>query len=303
MLHYILRRVLFIILVCISIVFFGHLGMNAVSLSETAGEKPEFSDHVVDAWSQTRQYLRLALQGELGIVETRTGPFLVEDILVFSYVNSMGLLLVSLAGAGAAGLLVGGFAALTKHKKLALPLLTFTVIGISTPSFVAGLLMQQGELVYLKTFGRPLVSMAGFGWDFRHMLLPVLVLSARPLAYLTRASFLAFHRVIEEDYIRTAQAKGLAWSRTVNVHALRNLAIPVLTAVGVSLRFSLSSLPVVEFFFAWPGMGMRLLEAIDARQPVLVVSLALAMGLTFLVVNLLLDLAFRVIDPRLREDR
>ena len=141
----------------------------------------------------------------------------------------------------------------------------------------------------------------GFAWDFEHMFLPVLVLSARPLAYLTRASYIALGRIISQDYIRTAYAKGLSQTRTVNVHALKNLAVPVLTAIGVSLRFSLGSLPVVELFFHWPGIGLSLLQAIDVRQVTLVTTLALALGLTFMFFNLVLDILFRMIDPRLEE--
>ncbi|HUS84252.1 MAG TPA: ABC transporter permease subunit, partial [Anaerolineales bacterium] len=123
----------------------------------------------------------------------------------------------------------------------------------------------------------------------------------RPLAYLTRASYINLSRLMEQDYIRTAYAKGLSRVRTVNVHALKNLAVPVLTAIGVSLRFSLGSLPVVELFFHWPGIGLNLLRAIDARQTTLLTTLALALGVTFLLFNLILDVAFRIIDPRLEE--
>jgi ABC-type dipeptide/oligopeptide/nickel transport system permease component len=76
--------------------------------------------------------------------------------------------------------------------------------------------------------------------------------------------------------------------------------VSILTALGVSLRFSLGSLPVVEYFFGWPGLGATLLTAIRARQVNLVITLALALGLTFMFVNLLLDLAYRMLDPRLR---
>jgi peptide/nickel transport system permease protein len=208
---------------------------------------------------------------------------------------------VALVIAAILGLGIGSMAALTKRRMLVLPLLTLTILGISTPSFFAGLLLQVGELRYLAITGRRLVSMAGFGWDLEHMLMPVLVLAARPLAYLTRAAFLSLNRVMEEDFIRTAFSKGLSLRRIVNVHALRNIAIPLLTAVGVSVRFSLSTLPVVEFFFNWPGMGRRLLEAINTRQTPVVVALASALGLTFLLINLLLDVAYRIIDPRVRE--
>jgi peptide/nickel transport system permease protein len=213
----------------------------------------------------------------------------------------MGLLLVALTSATVLGLWIGGASVLTKKRWLALPLLALTIIGVSTPSFLAALLLQVGELRFLHIFDRRLVSMAGFGWDFEHMFMPVVVLAALPLAYLTRAGHLALGRVMDEDYMRTAFSKGLTRRQAVNAHALRNAAIPVLTAIGVSVRFSLSTLPVVEFFFAWPGMGRRLLEAIDARQSTVVVVLATVLGLTFLVANLLLDIAYRLVDPRVRD--
>jgi ABC-type dipeptide/oligopeptide/nickel transport system permease component len=236
----------------------------------------------------------------LGSIRTERGLMPINEIVRDAYVNSMGLLLFSLAGATLAGLLIGALAALVKSRAWTLSLLMVTLLGISTPAFLVGLLLQLGELRYLALFGRRLVSMAGFGWDLKHMLMPVLVLSARPLAYLTRATFLSLRQVLQEDYMRTAFAKGLSIRRAVLVHALRNAAVSVLTAIGVSLRFSLGTLPVVEFFFAWPGMGRRLLEAINARQSSTVVALASALGLTFLITNLLLDVAYRIVDPRTR---
>ncbi|MCK4899710.1 MAG: ABC transporter permease [Anaerolineales bacterium] len=253
------------------------------------------------AWTDTKEYLSNAIRGNFGYIETQYGLVRVKTILKETYINSMGLLLVALAIAIIIGLYAGAFATLTRHKKIVLPILLLTIFGISAPSFFAGLMLRQGEIYYLRTFGKPLVNVAGFGWDYKHMLLPVLVLAARPLAYLARASFIAFGRIMDEDFIRTAYSKGLDKRSTVNVHAIRNIAIPVLTAIGVSLRFSLSTLPIVEFFFVWPGMGLRLLEAIDLRQTTLVVTLALALGLTFLALNLFLDISYRFIDPRVRE--
>jgi ABC-type dipeptide/oligopeptide/nickel transport system permease component len=141
--------------------------------------------------------------------------------------------------------------------------------------------------------------MAGFGWDFEHMLMPVLVLSARPLAYLTRATFLSLRQVLQEDYMRTAFAKGLSLPYSMAMHAARNAAVPVLTAVGVAVRFSLGALPVVEFFFAWPGLGRQFLQAIGAQQSSTVIALASALGLTFLLTNMVLDIVYRIVDPRL----
>jgi ABC-type dipeptide/oligopeptide/nickel transport system permease component len=130
------------------------------------------------------------------------------------------------------------------------------------------------------------------------MLMPVLVLSARPLAYLTRATFLSLRQVLQEDYMRTAFAKGLSLPYSVAIHAARNAAVPVVTAIGVAVRFSLGALPVVEFFFAWPGLGRQLLTSIGAQQSSTVIALASALGLTFLLTNMVLDILYRILDPR-----
>lgn len=301
MLRFVGQRISFIALVVLLIIISAHLGMRMISNSEARQPNFDLIPQIKQSWKDTTDFLSNAAEGDLGTIETRSGSVNVRLILLEAYRNSMGLLLVAMTVAIVIGLTVGAFAALTKRKRIVLPLLLLTILGISTPSFFAGLLLRQGELLYVREFGRPLVSVGGLGWDFAHMLLPVLVLAARPVAYLTRASFVAFDRIMEEDYIRTALAKGLSKNQTVNVHALRNIAIPVLTAIGVSIRFALCSLPVVEFFFVWPGLGLMMLEAINERHTSLVVALAVVIGLTLLMVNLLLDISYRFIDPRVRE--
>jgi ABC-type dipeptide/oligopeptide/nickel transport system permease component len=301
MLRFITQRLFFIALVVLLIIFSAHLGMRMGSNSTARQPNYDLVHQIKQAWGDTTDYLSGAAAGNFGYIVMQSGPVSGRTILIESYRNSMGLLLVALVVAIALGLSAGAFAAQARRKVIVLPLLLLTILGISTPSFFAGLLLRQGELFYVRQFGHPLVSIAGLGWDFEHMLMPVLVLAARPLAYLTRAAYIAFDRIMEEDFIRTAYAKGLSQRRTVSVHALRNIAIPVLTAMGVSIRFSLSSLPVVEFLFVWPGLGLRMLEAINSRNTPLVVTLAAAIGLTFLLVNLLLDISYRFIDPRVRE--
>ena len=302
MLQFIGKRLLFILSVCVLIIFAVNMGMDMSrnsSVEEPSYDLVEFSQQ---AWTDTRAYIENAIAGDLGTVNHDVlGTMPVWDMLKDTYIKSMGLLLVALLIATFFGLLFGIFAALVKKQQVVLGLLILTILGVSTPSFFAGLLLQQGEIKYFQATGEQLVKMAGFGWDIEHMLMPVLVLMARPLAYLTRAAYLSLSRILEENYIRTAYSKGLRERWVVLIHAMRNVAVPVLTAIGVSLRFSLSTLPVVEFFFAWPGIGLRLLEAINARQTEVVVTLALSLGLTFLIINLILDVAYRMIDPRLRE--
>ena len=301
MLQLIGRRFLFILLVCLLIIFFVNLGMRMIRNSEVPEPSYDLVLHSKIAYQETKGYLQRAASGDFGSVRTDAGFTPIIDLLKQSYVNSMGLLLTALGAAILIGFPLGTIAAVTKRRSVTLPVLAFTIVGISVPAFFAALLLRTGELYYVRYTGKQLVKVAGFGWDYKHMLLPVFVLAARPLAYLTRASFLSLRSTMDEDYIRTARAKGLRNWRTISVHAVPNIAVPVLTAVGVSLRFALVALPVVEFFFVWPGIGLLMLQAINQRQTILVVTLALALGLTFLVLNLLLDIAYWFIDPRIRE--
>ena len=302
MLSFFTRRVGFIFLVVLLIAYFAFIGMSMMPNSERAVPNFNLLDHGEVAWERTQVFLSSIFQDRLGVT---AGPVSlpVRDVVRAAYVNSMGLLLVALVLSTVMGVYVGTLAALARSRRWVVHLLTMTILGVSTPSFVAALFLQQAELRFYQTFGRRLVSMGGFGWDYKHMLLPVLVLMARPLAYLTRTTFINLRRILDENYIRTAHAKGLPRRSILQVHAFRNLAVPTLTAVGVSLRFSLSSLPVVEFFFGWPGLGYQLVQAIDARDQTLTVALAVSMGVTFLLFNLLLDVVYRVVDPRLREAR
>ena len=301
MLQLVSRRILFIVVVCLTIALFIHLGMRMIRNSEVREPNYDLVIQTKLAWEDTRRYLREALQGDFGSIRVGSQSVPVSEMLKESYTNSMGLLLTALGAAVLIGLPLGLTASLVRRRNLNLPILAVTLLGISAPAFFIALLLRQGELQYVRIFGRPLVSVAGFGWDYKHMLLPVIVLAARPLAYLTRASFISMNGAMEEEYIRTAFAKGLSRNRAVIRHAIPNVAVPILTAIGVSLRFALVALPVVEFFFVWPGMGLRMLEAINARQTGVVATLALALGLTFLILNLLLDLAYWLVDPRIRE--
>lgn len=303
MIRLLAQKITFIVLVLVTIIFFVHMGMRMVHNSNTPTPNYDLVRYGQLAWSDTRAYLSNLAQGDLGSVRIDSVAVPIRDILIESYINSMGLLLVSLMLATALGLWVGATIALTKRQRFITLILALTVVGMSLPAFFGGLLLQRAEIWYVSRGGTPLVSIAGFGWDIRHMLLPVLVLMARPLAQLTRTSFVSLDRTMKEDYIQTAYAKGLSKSQTVNRHALKNIAIPFLTAVGVSLRFSLSALPIVESFFVWPGLGLRMLQAINLRQTTLVVTLALALGVTFLLLNLILDISYWAIDPRIRNNK
>lgn len=302
MLAFVGRRFLFVFAVAVFIVYAVSLGMRMVPNSELPEPDFDMVSHSAGAWADTEAFFSRLARGETVEIATGSGTTPLWTAVRTAYVNSMALLGIALLVAAVLGLWLGVVAARSRVAGLSLGFLTLTTIGISVPSFFAALLLQQWAIAYLNQTGTRLVSVAGFGWDLDHMLLPLIVLALRPLATITRTTFVSFKGVEQSDFMRTAYAKGLRQRRAVWLHALKNVAVPVLTAVGVSLRFSLTALPVVELFFAWPGMGMALITAINERNVSLVVALAFALGLTLLLVNLALDVAYRRLDPRLSED-
>jgi ABC-type dipeptide/oligopeptide/nickel transport system permease component len=303
MLTFILRRLLAIVAVGLAILYFGFLGINFVARSDLPdNERPPATEVIAIAAEGSADYLTGLFQGDLGITQTRTGEMAIIDIISFAYKNSMALILMAVGAGALIGALLGTVAGLSRRGFSRQGVLFFTLIGISAPAFLLAVLLQTAGIKYTTTVGRQLVSMGGYAWDFKHLAMPLIVLAVRPIAYLTRAAHIAIRSIMDENYIQTAFAKGLTKTRTILTHALKNMAIPYLSAVAVSMRFALSILPIVEFIFAWPGIGRGMLEAINERSPIMFVSMSLALGMTILVVNLLLDLSFRFIDPRLREE-
>jgi len=215
--------------------------------------------------------------------------------------RSTGLLLFSLSIATLVGVPVGIAVAQLRRLRAAPLVLLLSVLGISTPSFLLAMLFWVANVQAYRWLGLDSAPLppTGFGWD-AHLLMPALVLAMRPLAQIIQVTYVSMSNVLTEDYIRTAQAKGLAGRIVIGRHALRNILIPVLTTLGTSLRFSLASLPVVEAFFFWPGVGQALLQAIEARMSLLVTDLIVSLGFLFLLINRGLEFVYLVVDPRVR---
>jgi len=297
-----LQTLVTLALVCIAIIFLTYFGLEMASNWD--GPNPGY--HLIptfqEAVSNTSQFLNGLLKGDLGQARMTYGNEDITVILWESYKNSLGLLGMALLAASVLGILFGGLAALSSQSRWEYLILVLTLLGISAPSFFLAVILQSLGIKYTTTFGTQLVSMGGYAWDFKHLAMPLIILMARPLAQITRVTFINLNEIMGEEYIRTAYAKGLKYSRTVIVHALKNLAVSVLTAIGVSLRFSISILPVVEYIFAWPGLGRQFLEGIWQGRMSLVVAIALSIGLTIQFINYLLNLLYPILDPRLRAE-
>jgi len=177
-----------------------------------------------------------------------------------------------------------------------------SLVGLSFPNFALGPILI---LLFSIRLGWLPVSTAGsepiFSMDFLlHLILPAVTLGLSLAAILTRMVRTAMLEELSQDYIRTARAKGLSESRVVYRHALRNALIPVLTVVGLQFGSLLAGAIVTETIFSWPGIGRLTLSAISNRDYALVQGCILAVGLTYVVVNLLTDVAYTLANPRLR---
>jgi len=170
--------------------------------------------------------------------------------------------------------------------------------GLSFPNFALGPILI---LIFSIRLGWLPVSGAGTGRDFLlYLILPALTLGSGLAAVLTRMVRTAMLEELGQDYIRTARAKGLAESTVVYRHALANALIPVLTVLGLQFGSLLSGAIVTETIFSWPGIGRLTLSAISNRDYALVQGCILAVGLTYVAVNLLTDVAYTLANPRMR---
>jgi peptide/nickel transport system permease protein len=169
-----------------------------------------------------------------------------------------------------------------------------SLLGLSFPGFALGPILIL--LVSIKLGWLP-VSGAG-GWD--HLVLPAITMGSALAAILTRMVRTAMLEELGQDYIRTARAKGLPERNVVYKHALRNAMIPVITLVGLQFGALLAGAIVTETIFSWPGIGRLTVSAISNRDYALVQGCILAVGLTYVLVNLITDILYMVVNPRIR---
>ena len=263
-----------------------------------------------DFWTASRHtarstvaYVGRLIQGDLGSSaagSVASRPIPVARIISETLPRTLGLLAGSLLLSALVGISLGILAATRRNEGGSLILVISSVAGMSLPSFFTALILQLVVVRLARITGLAILPVGGFGWD-EHLILPMLVLAGRPIAQTARITYVKMREVLAMDFVRTAYSKGLANRRVIIRHAIRNAAIPILTTLTVSLRFSLSSLPVVEYFFGWPGIGLILLKSIARQDDNTTIALLLCLGALFILVNLAVEIAYRLIDPRLRD--
>jgi glutathione transport system permease protein len=172
--------------------------------------------------------------------------------------------------------------------------MTLAVSGISFPAFALGMLLMQVfsvQLGWLPTVGAD---------SWRHYILPSITLGAAVAAVMARFTRASFVEVIQEDFVRTARAKGLDERIVILKHCLRNALIPVVTMMGLQFGFLLGGSIIVETVFNWPGLGRLLVDAVSMRDYPVIQALVLLFSLEFIVINLTVDLLYGFINPTIR---
>ncbi|MGW7680294.1 nickel ABC transporter permease [Kribbella sp. NPDC054772] len=192
------------------------------------------------------------------------------------------------------GLPLGVIAALRAHSWVDRTISVFSLMGQSTPSFWLGIVLI---LVFAR--GLKVLPSAGSG-TWSHLVLPTITLALPFLAILVRLTRSGLLEVVHEGYVQTARAKGLGEGVVVLVHALRNALIPIVTVVGLQFGALLGGTVIVETVFAWPGVGRLLIDSIGRRDYGVVQASILLVATIFVVINLLVDLLYGFLDPRVR---
>jgi len=256
--------------------------------------------------SQYTNFIFNALQGDLGVSFKRQDKPVTEIILggfrVTAVLGLAAILVACIAGVG-----LGVLAALHRNGIPDYSSVLLASAGSAIPSFVLG-------IFFIYIFSVQLHWLPTFGWDTRNglilgylprweqMVLPVLTLAALPTAYMARITRASMLDVLRQDYIRTAHAKGLPGLTVLYRHSLRNALIPILTVIGPIAAGLVTGSFIVEQLFSVPGIGRLFVQSIDGRDYGLIMGTTLFYATIIAVANLAVDVAYALVDPRIRYD-
>jgi glutathione transport system permease protein len=232
------------------------------------------------------------VQGDFGHSLRSKRPVSTE--IAERFMPTLLLTLTSMAWAVVFGMVIGIVSAVYRNQWPDRIGMTLAVSGISFPAFALGMLLMQVfsvQLGWLPTVGAD---------SWRHYILPSLTLGAAVAAVMARFTRSSFIEVIQEDFVRTARAKGVSEKWVVLKHCLRNALIPVVTMMGLQFGFLLGGSIVVEAVFNWPGLGRLLVDAIDMRDYPVIQTLVLLFSLEFILINLVVDVLYGFINPTIR---
>lgn len=236
----------------------------------------------------------------------------VSDIIATAFPQTAVLALTAMAFALIVGIFLGTVAALKKDTWIDRVILFFSTLGMSLPSFFAAILIAWffayvlHNVTHLNMFGS-LFTVDDYGTgeylDLKNLILPAFTLGIRPLAVLVELTRNSLLDVLSQDYIRTARAKGMPFRRVVFHHALRNAMNPILTAASGWLAGLLAGAVFVEYVFDWKGMGIVIVDGLEKYDFPVVMGAILFIGILLVVINVVVDILYGLLDPRVRVSR
>ena len=259
-------------------------------------------------WQQFGTFVWNALHGDLGRSFVYNAPAV--DVILQRLPATLELAMTGLVFSILIGIQLGMIAGLKPNSLFGRSIMSGSILGFSLPNFWIGLmliLLFAVELRWLPASGRgPTTTVLGvplaiFSWEgLKHVLLPAVTLALYKSALVIRITQAGTREVMMQDYIRFARAKGLKSSRIVGVHVLKNILIPVVTVLGLELGSMIAFAVVTETVFSYPGMGKLLIDSINRLDRPIIVAYLMLTVVIFVLINLLVDVLYAAIDPRIR---
>lgn len=244
-------------------------------------------------------YLTNILSGNLGFSYSNQQPVL--DLIMGRLGNTLILTIPATILSSVGGILLGAIAARTRSRALDGTISSISIASFSLPNFWLALMLI---LLFAVTLGwLPAQGMSSFtstGVDPRYMILPVISLAVAELAFKMRIMRSSMIEVLGQDYIDTARSKGLNRNQILWRHGMLNSMLPMVSVIGYSLGFILAGSVLIEKVFGWPGMGQLLFDSIQRSDNMIVMGILLIITITVLIVNMLTDVVYGFVDPRIR---
>lgn len=251
-------------------------------------------------WERYFLYVGNVLTGNLGYsFGTNNEPVL--NLILGRAGNTLAIAIPAFIISTVGGIIIGAIAAKTRRRWLDGGISGITVGLFSLPNFWLGMLLIlffSVQLGWLPSQGKSPYGETGIAWQYA--VLPVIAMATTELAYKARIMRSSMIESLGQDYIDTARSKGLSQSRTLWRHAMPNALLPMVTVSGYSLGLIFAGAVMVERVFAWPGMGMLFVDAIESQNNMVALGLVIFLTVTILIINILTDVVYGLVDPRLR---
>ncbi|NOL49741.1 ABC transporter permease [Pelistega europaea] len=322
MIAWLIRRLLQALVIVLLMTFIVFMGLHAIGnpvdilISPDADQRDKamlIAQMGLDQplWKQYLLFLQSAIHGDLGKSFVYNEPAI--NLVLQRFPATLELAFAALIIAIIIGVPLGLVSGLYPNSLFANTVMTGSILGVSLPTFWVGLMLITAfsvHLGWLPASGRgQTVEILGLQWSWltldglSHLLLPALNLALFKVALVIRLTYAGVREVVPMDFIKFARAKGLSNARIMFAHVLRNILIPLTTVLGLELGSTIAGAVVTESIFSWPGAGKLILDSINGLDRPVILAYLVVVVCVFVTINLLVDIAYRLLDPRVRLEK